>query len=253
MTFYYECDRCYYKMRQKFIAKCARFFITKCVSFILKYDNFITKYLQNVTFITNCDSITKFFPRLLLHFLQRDKWRLNFHSGKFWITQKMLPRGLGDLVWTGIKRGEITCNLIFSVTLKLWMRVYKFENPQICGALRDLVLFVQFKKREKHPWGSVNFSKVLILIAEACNFTKINTPLWVFITFFKLYKWYQIAQCTTFKQFHFYQTTFLNFDLKRFIVNWVFYNQAWSFFLTWKLVNGNSLFAVFQSFIFLFE
>ena len=30
----------------------------------------------------------------------------------------------------------------------------------ICGALRNLVPFVQFKKREKHPWMSVNFSKV---------------------------------------------------------------------------------------------
>ena len=31
--------------------------------------------------------------------------------------------------------------------------------PQgICGALRDLIPFVQFKKREKHPWRSVNFS-----------------------------------------------------------------------------------------------
>ena len=29
-----------------------------------------------------------------------------------------------------------------------------------CGALRDLVPFVEFKKREKHPWRSVNFSKV---------------------------------------------------------------------------------------------
>ena len=29
-----------------------------------------------------------------------------------------------------------------------------------CGALRDLVSFVQFKKCEKHPWRSVNFSKV---------------------------------------------------------------------------------------------
>ena len=27
-------------------------------------------------------------------------------------------------------------------------------------ALRDLVPFVQFKKREKHPWRSVAFSKV---------------------------------------------------------------------------------------------
>ena len=26
-----------------------------------------------------------------------------------------------------------------------------------CGALRDLVPFVQFKKREKHPWRSVFF------------------------------------------------------------------------------------------------
>ena len=30
----------------------------------------------------------------------------------------------------------------------------------ICDVLRDLVPFVQFKKREKHPWRRVNFSKV---------------------------------------------------------------------------------------------
>ena len=30
----------------------------------------------------------------------------------------------------------------------------------ICDALRDLVPFAQFKKREKHPCTSVNFSKV---------------------------------------------------------------------------------------------
>ena len=29
-----------------------------------------------------------------------------------------------------------------------------------CGVLHDLVAFVQFKKREKYPWRSVNFSKV---------------------------------------------------------------------------------------------
>ena len=45
----------------------------------------------------------------------------------------------------------------------------------ICGALRDLVLFVKFKKREKHTRRSVTFSKG-------------NTPPWVFSTFFKLYK-----------------------------------------------------------------
>ena len=49
-----------------------------------------------------------------------------------------------------------------------------------CDALRDLVSFVQFKKLEKHPSRSVTFSKV-----------------WVFSTFFELYKWYQIAQNIT--------------------------------------------------------
>ena len=29
-----------------------------------------------------------------------------------------------------------------------------------CDALRDLVLFAQFKKRENYPWESVTFSKV---------------------------------------------------------------------------------------------
>ena len=35
------------------------------------------------------------------------------------------------------------------------------------------------------------------LQAEVCNFTKGNTPPWVFFKFFKFYKWYQIAQHTT--------------------------------------------------------
>ena len=33
-------------------------------------------------------------------------------------------------------------------------------GPNICGVLRDLVLFVQPKKREKLPRRSVTFSKV---------------------------------------------------------------------------------------------
>ena len=41
----------------------------------------------------------------------------------------------------------------------------------ICGALRDLVTLEQFKKREKQPSRSVNFT----------------TP-WVFFAFFKLDK-----------------------------------------------------------------
>ena len=30
----------------------------------------------------------------------------------------------------------------------------------ICDALHDLVPFLQFKKREKHPWWSATFIKV---------------------------------------------------------------------------------------------
>ena len=41
-----------------------------------------------------------------------------------------------------------------------------FQKISICDALRDSVLFVQFKKREKIPWRRATFSKV----------NKINTP-----------------------------------------------------------------------------
>ena len=34
------------------------------------------------------------------------------------------------------------------------------HGTNICDALSDSVPFVQFEKREKHPWRSVTFSKV---------------------------------------------------------------------------------------------
>ena len=61
----------------------------------------------------------------------------------------------------------------------------------ICGALLDLVPCGQFHKRERYPWRSV----------EACNFTKSNTPPWMFFTFFKLYECYQIAQRITYENY----------------------------------------------------
>ena len=41
----------YYKMRQKFISKCVRFFITKCDSFIMKFDRYckMQRLLQNAS------------------------------------------------------------------------------------------------------------------------------------------------------------------------------------------------------------
>ena len=44
--------------------------------------------------------------------------------------------------------------------------------------MRNLVPFVQFKKREKHPWMSFIFSRT-----EAYNFIESKTPPWVFFKF----------------------------------------------------------------------
>ena len=40
----------------------------------------------------------------------------------------------------------------------------RIGKNQICGALHDLVPFVQFKKLKKHLWRSVSFSKVATLL-----------------------------------------------------------------------------------------
>ena len=41
----------------------------------------------------------------------------------------------------------------------LYLKVASIRENTVCDALRDLVT-VQFKKREKHPWRIVTFSKV---------------------------------------------------------------------------------------------
>ena len=48
--------------------------------------------------------------------------------------------------------------------------------------LRDLVPFVQFKKREKHQWGSVTFNKVAGYITNDQKWAKI-APEYGFSTF----------------------------------------------------------------------
>ena len=41
------------------------------------------------------------------------------------------------------------------------MNLLKLKQNLKGDVLRDLVPFAQFKKREKHPWRSVNFSKIV--------------------------------------------------------------------------------------------
>ena len=62
------------------------------------------------------------------------------------------------------------------------------EKRFIWDALRDWVIFVQFKKLNKHPWRSVTF--------ETCKLTVALRNRWFsrFLTF----KWNQIAQSITY-------------------------------------------------------
>ena len=48
------------------------------------------------------------------------------------------------------------------------------DRQSMYGALRDLVPFVQYKKREKHPWRSVNFSKVAFHGCFSCFLNSTN-------------------------------------------------------------------------------
>ena len=52
-------------------------------------------------------------------------------------------------------------------------------------------------KNVKNTHGEVLLS--VKLQTKACNLTKSNTSPWVFFKFFKLYKWYQIAQNITYE------------------------------------------------------
>ena len=82
-------------------------------------------------------------------------------------------------IWLHIEYKEIGWNAAFamfflwqwqiyhSVTIQIfpaiaWFRFCKFAFLwfDICDALRDLLPFVQFKKRKKNPWRSVNFSRL---------------------------------------------------------------------------------------------
>ena len=61
----------------------------------------------------------------------------------------------------------VITSLIYSkLQIKNWMLYSGYQL--ICGVFCDLVPFVQFKKREKRPWRSVNFSKVAKSLFSYC-------------------------------------------------------------------------------------
>ena len=60
---------------------------------------------------------------------------------------------------------------------------YYYCESFICGALRDLVPFLPCKKREKDPWWSVTFSKVVkpatllkVIFLHGCLSRFLNCP-----------------------------------------------------------------------------
>ena len=74
------------------------------------------------------------------------------------------------LNFCGIKNPQKILNC-FTTWTKLSATVFiflsnkdvKYPKVVICDVLRDLVPFVQFKKREKHPWRSVTLLKLTFL------------------------------------------------------------------------------------------
>ena len=66
-------------------------------------------------------------------------------------------------------------------------------------ALHSITKLLQRKLNKMNMWRLVRIVTICTakLQAQACISTKSNNPPWVFFTFFKLHKWYQIAQGIT--------------------------------------------------------
>ena len=95
-------------------------------------------------------------------------------------------------------RGYISAHrkLHWEVTLKNYTIIIFGTQFEKCNVLGELVPFVQFKKVKNTHGGVVLSVKLQDFLA--CNLTKIITPAWLFLTFFKFYKWYQLAESIMF-------------------------------------------------------
>ena len=74
------------------------------------------------------------------------------------------------------------------------------------------------------------------LEVKVCNFIKINTPPWFFLTSFKLFKWHQMAQNIT------YVLSFLNpFHATSLILPLENIRKPLSWSILWKAFSQNAL------------
>ena len=70
--------------------------------------------------------------------------------------------------------------------------------PRVYEMFSSIRYYLYNLKNVNNTHGGVLLLIMVQAFSAACNFTKCNTPLWVFFTSFKLYKWYQIAQRSTY-------------------------------------------------------
>ena len=84
---------------------------------------------------------------------------------------KFLFIKLNPTVFLLIAKGYLVCNfkssveeILVSCYLLISISSLKELHAQSISALRNLVSFVQFKKREKHPWRNVTLSKAAGLL-----------------------------------------------------------------------------------------
>ena len=81
-----------------------------------------------------------------------------FRCTVFTVTNPGLLKSSAQNIFCHNFLDSINCKLLLENCYLVCSIFRKRTNN--CYALRDLVLFVHVRKREKHPWGTVNFSKV---------------------------------------------------------------------------------------------
>ena len=149
----------------------------------------------------------------------KQNWSSHFkYSYMPWVLLKMLTNLLKDpcsrahLTKLGSHKTIFLISFCFLKKFPLWAVAFsgwKRNNETFCTIW---YYFHNVKNVKNTHWG------VLLLVrlqASAYTFTKSNTPSWVFFTFFKLYKWYQIAQSITHElTIPFIMLTFQNFFLE---------------------------------------
>ena len=80
------------------------------------------------------------------------------------------------------------------ISISHWHTTYSGGNMGLCFAS----LHVKSLWMANRTICELQHRPICKLLWCICNFTKSNTPSWVFFTFFKLYKWYQNAHRITY-------------------------------------------------------